>query len=357
MSASSSIPLPSEIIFKILTRTSLKTLDTCKAVNKECHDLIFESSFMPQFCARSQNISGYFFQSKSRTKHITEFVSMDGCSGNSSTKAPFHLPIDDIVRPRDNFCNYYFDVKIEASSKQGILCCVRRLRNEYRYHVCKPIFDSKDWEWRQGKDLLVPEGFYFDEFTPAVNASCLVYFKLSDDQVMAMNYNGEEAFPTFSLPNQAFEYKDYRDEQLVECNGKLGFSCLSPKGMELWFFENGRQVWEFKKEIDIETIKGVTKFPTPVGFYNADIALMKDYYEFIFYKIQDKSFNVVKLDKCRPTVQQILPFRSDLEPIDLRISRGANIVSSTKHLYRRPFWILLVIIVLVFLFGNLFSHA
>ncbi|XP_060189341.1 putative F-box protein At1g12855 [Lycium barbarum] len=401
----SSLPLPSDIIFEILTRTSLKTLDTSKAVSKEWNDLIFESSFMPQFCERSQNISGCFVQALSRTKHVTEFVSMDGCSGNS-TKAPFHLPIDDIVKPRDNFCNYYFDVKIEASSKQGILCCVRISKNEYRYHVCKPstkqwmklpnprtrystvkvalivlksnplrfkiirlskprtlyhhyrkldlnyyrceVFDSEGWEWRQGKDLLVPQGFYFDKRTPAVNASGLVYFKLRDDQVMALNYNGEEAFPRFSLPNPAFEYNDYQYNQLVEYNGKLGLTCLSPKGMELWVFENGRQVWELKKEVDIETIKGVTQFPTPVGFYNADIALTKDYYEVIFYKLQDKSFNVVKLDKCH-TVQEIFPFRSDLEPLDLSMQRANADVSSTKHLYR-PFWILLVI-VFVLLFG------
>ncbi|XP_059310359.1 uncharacterized protein LOC132061600 [Lycium ferocissimum] len=408
--ASSSFPLPSEIIFEILTRTSLKTLDTCKAVNKELHNLTFESNFMPQFCGRSQNISGYFVQTISRTKHVAEFVSMDGCSGNS--KAPFHLPIDDKVKPRDNFSNDDFDMKIVASTKQGILCCVRRTKNEYRYHVCKPstkqwmklpnprmrystvkvalivlrsnplhfkiirlsspqtlfhhyrklgldylcceIFDSEAWEWRRGKDLLVPEELYFDMSTPAVNASGLVYVKLRDDLVMALNYNGDEAFPRFSLPKPAFEYEDYRYNQLMEYNGKLGFTCLSPKGMKLWVFENGRQVWELKKEVDIETVYGMTKFPTPVGFYNADIALMKDYYQVIFYKLQDKSFNVVKLDKC-PTVQEIFPFRSDLEPIDLRMRGAANVVSSTKYLYR-PFWISLVI-VFIFLFSILFFHA
>ncbi|MCD7461111.1 hypothetical protein HAX54_045190 [Datura stramonium] len=381
-SPSSSFPLPSDIIFEILTRTSLKTLDTCKAVNKEWHDLIFESSFMPRFCSRSQNISGYFVQTLSRTKHITEFVSIDGCSGNSSTtnKTPFHLPIDDSsskVKPSNNSCNYYFDMKIEASSKQGILCCVKRSKNEYRYHVCKPstkqwmklpnprtrystikvalivlrsnplqfkiirlssprtvyhhyrnqeleyyrseIFESEIWEWRQGKDLLVPQGLYFDMFAPAVNANGLVYFKLirddnDDDQVMAINYNGEESFPRFSLPNYAFhhEYKDHLHNQLVEYIGKLGFTCLTPKGMELWVFENRRHVWELKKRMDTETVKG-----TLVGFYNADIALMKNYDEVVFYKLHDKSVNVVKLGKC-PDVREIFPFRSDLEPIDLK---------------------------------------
>ncbi|XP_060195396.1 putative F-box protein At5g50220 [Lycium barbarum] len=402
---SSSTRLPSEIIFEILTRTSLKTLDACKAVNKEWNDLIFESSFMPQFCARSQNISGYFVQTLLFSKYITEFVSMDGCSGNS-TKAPFHLPIDDTVKHRRT---YDFDMKIEASTKQGILCCVRSTPSYeyYRYHICKPstkqwlklpnprtrfstvkvalivlksnplyfkiirlssprtnyhhyrkrglhyyrceVFDSESWEWRQGKDLLVPQGLYFDIFNPAVNASGLVYFKLQDDQVMALNYNGEEAFPRFSLPKPPFKYSD----QLVEYKGKLGFTCLSPKGIELWVFENGNQVWELKKEVGIETLKGVTKYPKLIGFYNADIAVMKDDNRVIFYKLQDKSFNVVKLYRWQD-VQEIFPFRSDLERIDLRM-RGANIVSSTRQIYH-PSWISLVI-VFIFLFGILFSHA
>ncbi|KAK4371316.1 hypothetical protein RND71_010791 [Anisodus tanguticus] len=57
-----------------------------------------------------------------------------------------------------------------------------------------------------------------------------------------------------------------------------------------------------------------------------------DYYQVIFYKLHDNIFNAVKLDKC-PTVQENLPCRSELEPIDLRM-RGANVVSSTKHLYQ-----------------------
>ncbi|XP_070035917.1 F-box protein At5g49610-like [Nicotiana tomentosiformis] len=370
--SSSSSTLPSDIIFEILTRTSLKTLDTCKSVNKQWHNLISESSFMPQFCEKSHNISGYFVQSLSRSKHVTEFVSLNGCSG----KTPLYLPME-TIKPKDKIFNYDCDIKIEASSKQGILCCLRRIKHKYRYYVCKPstkqwvklpnpkmrystvklalivlksnplnfkiirlsstrtvyhhyinlgldyyrseVFDSEAWEWRKRKDILFPQEIYVDMFTPTVNASGLVYFKLGDDLVMALNYNGEEAFPRFSLPKPAMEYKNYGYNQLVEYNGKLGFTCLSPKGMELWIFENGNQSWELKKEVEIETLKKVTKYPRLVGFYNADIALMIDYYEVIFYKLQDKSFNKVKLNKCRNNIQEIFPFRSDLEPLDLRM--------------------------------------
>lgn len=271
-SSSSSSSLPSDMIFEILTRTSLKTLDACKALNKECHDMISESSFMPQFCRRSQNISGYFVQDLFQNKHVTEFVSMEGCSGNS--KAPFHLPIDDsTVQPQ---FNENFDMKIVASTKQGTLCCVRETKSEERYHICKPstkqwiklpnprvrystvrvalmlrsnplhfkiirlsspgtlyhhyrileqdyyrreVFDSKAWKWEQVKDLLVPQDLVFDKFTPAVNASGLVYFKLNDHLIIALNYDGEEVFPRFTLPNQAIDDEYYRyDNQLVEYN-------------------------------------------------------------------------------------------------------------------------------------------
>ncbi|KAM3285956.1 hypothetical protein P3S67_024755 [Capsicum chacoense] len=145
-SSSSNPPLPSDIIFKILTQTSLRTVDTCKAVNKEWRDLTYESSFMSQFCARSKNFSRYFVQSlvKHRLDDVSEvfaeFVSMDGCSGNNTT-TPFRLPIDDEqVKPRRN---YDFRMKIVASSMQGLLCCVKTLRYNDRYYICKP--STKQW--------------------------------------------------------------------------------------------------------------------------------------------------------------------------------------------------------------------
>ncbi|KAF3669551.1 hypothetical protein FXO38_07542 [Capsicum annuum] len=423
-SSSSNPPLPSDIIFKILTQTSLRTVDTCKAVNKEWRDLTYESSFMPQFCARSKNISGYFVQSlvKHRLDDVSEvfaeFVSMDGCSGNNTT-TPFRLPIDDEqVKPRRS---YDFRMKIVASSMQGFLCCVRTLRYNDRYYICKPttkqwfklpnpktrystvkvalivlrsiplhfkiirlsspsilyhhsgkklglhcycseVFDSERWEWRQGKDLLFPRELYFDWFPPVVNANGLIYFKLNqrdnqDHKVMALNYNGEEIFPRFSLPKPPFdEYQGYYPfNQLVEYKGKLGFTHLSPKGMKLWIFENRNHHWELKTEVDTEAVKAVTSFPIPKGFFNEHIALLLDSYEAIFYDLQDKSINKVKLNKCHD-VQEIFPFRSDLEPVDLRMPT-ANTISTTKSLYR-PSYTSFTLLLLILLCGILwFSHA
>ncbi|KAM3289642.1 hypothetical protein P3S67_017931 [Capsicum chacoense] len=139
-------------------------------------------------------------------------------------------------------------------------------RNQGLDYYRSEIFDSESWEWSQGKDILVPPELSVDMFAPAVNANGLVYLKLSNDQVMPLNYSAEETFPRFSLPIPTFEYEDYQYNQLIEYNGKLGFTCLSPKGIDLWIFENRRQVWELKKEVDIAPVKGVTKFLTPVDF-------------------------------------------------------------------------------------------
>ncbi|KAH0700338.1 hypothetical protein KY285_015657 [Solanum tuberosum] len=410
--ASSSRPLPSDIIFKILSRTSLETLDTCKAVKKEWHDMIFESSFMPQFCANSQNISGYFVQGRFFGEQVSEFVSMDGCSGNSTTTTPFHLPRpDELVKLPAAF---FVDTRIVASTMQGILCCVITLGNwRSRFHICKPstkqwvklpspkmryftekvalivlrskplhfkiirlsfqaqpchysklglirhyrceIFDSEYWRWRQGKDILLSS--FFEPYAPAVHAAGLIYFQLCHGQVMALNYDGEEVFPRPSLPNCPGIDDTYNDghRHIMEYKGKLGCTCLSPNGIMLWVFDNGRRDWELIiKEVDIEIIKEEAKYAIPHGFYNADIALMAEGSKVFFYKLQDKSFNLVTL-KCH-SLGAFFPFRSDLEPMDIRMP-GATIISSTKHLYR-PSWISFVIVFL-FLFGTflLFSHA
>ncbi|CAN4083185.1 unnamed protein product [Withania somnifera] len=333
---------------------------------------------------------------------------MDGCSGNSTSTTPFHLPIEDEqVKPRRN---YDYDMNIEASTKQGLLCCVRWARYHYRYHVCKPstkqwlklpnpktryrtvkvalivlrskplhfkiirlsspltlyhhyrklgldyyrceVFDSECWEWRRGKDLLFPPKLYFDVYKPAVNAGGLIYCKLGydeDGQVMALNYDGEEAFPRFSLPMPPFDaYVGYYPyNQLLEYKEKLGFTYMLPNGMmKLWVFDNGKRVWLLNKQV---YIGGIVKYPKAIGFYNADIALISDWDRLIFYKLQDKSFKSVELKKC-PTAREVFPFRSDLEPMDMPRER---IVSSAKHLS----WINLLIVFIFLFAGLLFFHA
>ncbi|KAG5570195.1 hypothetical protein H5410_059961 [Solanum commersonii] len=158
-------------------------------------------------------------------------------------------------------------MKIEASSRQGILCCMRPTRNNnYRYYICKPsikewkvlpnpklrywtvqvafvvlksdhvrfkilrfskdsptcsrnlgfgnyfceIFDSKSLAWRQGNIISLSEDVCLKYHHQPINESGLLYLLTTDDQVLILNYNGEEAYTRFYLPAQVSRNKDYK---------------------------------------------------------------------------------------------------------------------------------------------------
>nr|XP_018624397.1 F-box protein At5g41720 [Nicotiana tomentosiformis] len=133
--------LPSDMAFEILTPTSLETLDACKVVNKTWKNMTYKLGFMQVYCHRTNNILGYFVQGLENNKYVTEFVSMDDCSG----KDPLHLPVKTLNKPEYKIFNHFHNTKIEASSKQGILCCVRRIKNRnHMYYICKP--STREWK-------------------------------------------------------------------------------------------------------------------------------------------------------------------------------------------------------------------
>ncbi|KAG5570196.1 hypothetical protein H5410_059962 [Solanum commersonii] len=59
----------------------------------------YDSSFMQSYCRRTNNISGYFFQGLKKSKYVSEFFSMDGCSGKNSFS---HLPVE-TLKMKDRF--------------------------------------------------------------------------------------------------------------------------------------------------------------------------------------------------------------------------------------------------------------
>ncbi|KAK6798190.1 hypothetical protein RDI58_005892 [Solanum bulbocastanum] len=214
---------------------------------------------------------------------------MDGCSWNSTT-TPFHLPRpDELVK----LLAFFVKTRIVASTMQGILCCVITLGNwRSRFHICKPstkqwmklpspkmryftkkvalivlrskplhfkiirlsspptsqpchysklglmrhyrceIFDSEYWRWRQGKDLLLLSlSSFFEPFAPAVHAAGLIYFQLCCGQVIALNYDGEEVFPRFSLPNCVLMIRTMMVTGLLRSiKGSLGAPVCHPMG-------------------------------------------------------------------------------------------------------------------------------
>ncbi|KAF2305737.1 hypothetical protein GH714_007922 [Hevea brasiliensis] len=52
-----------DIIFEILSRSSLKTLARCRLLSKEINSLTYQSAFLNLHCPRTKTISGYFVQS------------------------------------------------------------------------------------------------------------------------------------------------------------------------------------------------------------------------------------------------------------------------------------------------------
>lgn len=67
---------------------------------------------MQSYYRRTNNISGYFFQGLKNSKYISEYVSMDGCSGKESFS---HLPIE-TLKMKDRLL-FDSNMKIEAFFK------------------------------------------------------------------------------------------------------------------------------------------------------------------------------------------------------------------------------------------------
>ncbi|CDP07857.1 unnamed protein product [Coffea canephora] len=353
--------LYSDLIFEILARASLNTLDTCKLVSKDWNRLVYESNFMPSYCKNTSNVYGYFIQNLVANRHQFRFVSFNSQppEGHDQTCIRISTPTPDD------------DMNIQASSKQGILCCVRRKGKQYRYYVYKPstqqwqdlpnpklrlttlkvalvvlrsnplwykiirisrprvsrpdfynyhceIFDSERWSWRRAEDILLPHGEMFDN-NQSVYASGLIYWLTTEDNVLAFNHE-QETYHTFPLPELVCKNCEYSCKQLVEYEGKLGFICKTPEGhIHLWgVLDRKHPRWKLIKEVNIDLLAKEVSFPSPAGFYNADIALMKAFRKMIFYKLQDSSYNEIELLDGLCFAADVFPFRSDLEPVNLR---------------------------------------
>ncbi|KAK6130069.1 hypothetical protein DH2020_036196 [Rehmannia glutinosa] len=357
----------SDIIFDILTRTpSLKTLDTCKCVSKTWKRMIYESSFMPTYCKRTDNVSGYFIQDMKNNKHVSVFVSIDQSEeeGGRGGRYIGRFPYD--------------DMKILASCNQGLLCCVQQKYRAYRYYVCKPatrqwqalpnpklcyetvavaimvlrasplrykivrlskldiveyvnyrmlrceIFDSDLWTWRETQVLNLPYNEMITKYCPAVCVGNSVHWLTNHDNVLAF-HEDDKSFDKFSLPqtvNDACECK-----QLLEYQGRLGFTCLRKKDstielctIELWLNDGPRNYYQWTKKMDvnISNLEAILDYPSPAGFYNAEIAFIDSVYEATFYKIQDCSVRKVKLSYEFRYSRQFFQFRSDLESVNLK---------------------------------------
>ncbi|XP_059636166.1 F-box protein At5g49610-like [Cornus florida] len=339
-------------------------LDRCKSVCKAWNNLTYESSFMPLHCKRTDTVSGYFIQEESFKNHRTTFVSI-----NHSDQSTSKLSLDFLPKK----------VNILASSNQGILCCVNGYGERSKYYVCKPstrqfellpnpntelkpdifafvvlqsnplrckivrlscpkqfskyyykygceVFDSQTWRWKELQDIRLPNGVLIMTRESPVVLRGAIHWRTTNNSVLKFFIN-EEIYTTFSLPKPICDDDDdclYRHKKLVEYKGQLGFICEFPPNAELglWVLKNGekKKVWECGLVLNMDdgALKREEPLASMLALYNAYIVVMQGFYSTIFYNILSRSFDVVKLDfLVQPS--QIFPFRSDLEPVNLKV--------------------------------------
>ncbi|KAK6130009.1 hypothetical protein DH2020_036231 [Rehmannia glutinosa] len=204
--------------------------------------------------------------------------------------------------------------KIVRLSKLDIVENYRMLRCE--------IFHSDLWTWRETQVLNLPYNEMITKYCPAVCVGNSVHWLTNHDNVLAFHEDDEsfDKFPSPQMVNDAYECK-----QLMEYQGRLGFTCLRKKDstIELWWLIEDDPInyyhqWTKKMDLNISSLERSLKYPSPAGFYNAEIAFINAVYEAVFYKLQDCSVRKVKLNYDFWFAHEYFQFRSDLETVNLR---------------------------------------
>ncbi|KAG5237750.1 F-box protein [Salix suchowensis] len=351
-----SCDLSSDIIYEILTRSSMETVGRCRLLSKECNSITYDSVFSDLHRQRTDTMSGYFMQSMLSSRFYSSFVSMDDWRSYPKLSLNF-LP--------DR-------VEIQASTNQGILLC---LTIHPRYYVCKPttqqwqkipnpktryhtlatgmivigsnplhykivrfskprfrchdkefyrycrfrceLFDSKTWMWRQLDEVKLPNHGSFSR-KPAVSVSgSLHWLTYVQNNIFAFHVN-KESYSLFSLPLSDSEDDKGKDIALVEYMGKLAITCIGKDKsyMELWVMENyGEIEWNKRYKINMEAFRK-EPYTRPVAFYNADIVLMKELdHRVTFFNFKNGSTDRLSLEN--ELNHGCFRFQSDFEPSDL----------------------------------------
>ena len=65
-----------ELVFEILSRTTLKDIGRCRLVSKDWNLLTYDTSFMQEHSKKTKTISGFFIQGYTR-KPVSVFVSIN----------------------------------------------------------------------------------------------------------------------------------------------------------------------------------------------------------------------------------------------------------------------------------------
>lgn len=170
---------------------------------------------------------------------------------------------------------------------------------------------------------------------PAISVGNTIHWRLrkfDSVQVMLSLCLDDNSFQTVQLPEheqddslQLCEYKGklgfirLRRELEMEYKGKLGFTRLTRElEMELWLVPDSRNS-EWIREVVVNLGNAECYGLKPVGFYGAEIVVLKKWGGMVFYKLQDGSHNTVKVEEgIFRKEEKVFQFRSDWELVNLR---------------------------------------
>lgn len=349
--------LTQDLVFEILSQATLKDIGRCRLVSKAWNLLTYDTSFKQEHSKKTKTISGFFIRGYAR-KPVSEFVSINALDCDSK------LSLDFLPSP----------VQIEASTKQGILLCVKssetRILGVPEYFVCKPstkqwqqipnpktwyetkrcamvvlrsnplrykivrfsepkfsgirdnscyslwceIFDSATWAWKKLEDRVRFPEYEFLRLEPAVSVCGSFYWLMTNNQVFAF-HEDTESWTILDIPKSLC--KNFIYMKLVEYQGNLGMVCKDIDFIQLWVMETKTMKWSERKTVST----GVVEWSTcPTAFYSTDIAVMKGCYSVIFCNFKRCSSNVFNMQSHPIEIHpiEVFPFQSDLEPVILK---------------------------------------
>ncbi|XP_065879335.1 F-box protein At5g49610-like [Euphorbia lathyris] len=385
-SSSTQVQVTSDMLFEILSRSSFKTLATCRLLSKDCNRLTYESSFLNLHSQRTNNLLGFFLQTMRGSKTPASFFSYENPN--------FHISLDFLLSPSPS-------VMIKASSLQGILVCIED-KMIPRYYVCKPT--TKEWERIPNPKtkyftesiaikvlkskplhykivrLSQPKLRFFGKYnclrceifdSMVSNRRQIEQVKLScDDQIYswipAISVCGKFHWMTIKKNILAFDVDDekydlflfpftnrYDNVRLTDYEGKLGVIGKADGFFDLWVMEiYKKKEWRKRMRVSVEKEEMHTCYP--IGFCNADVALVAGYYNLFWLKFKNgNEIQKVRLDN-RFMHQGVFPFRSDFELCDLKNEVRRNKAKPREecmnyvHIYSSVSCTLVVMLVLLF---------
>ncbi|XP_015889217.3 F-box protein At5g49610 [Ziziphus jujuba] len=282
---------PDDIIFQILSRTSLKTLGRCRLLNKEWYETTYDSNFTQHFFKRIDKvISGFFIQDlKHPQGYFSSFLPIeeeaakqDDVDENTKLSLSFLPPAgagsvkilaaartQGIILLCDyNYMRYYvckpatkqwrtipspntrrFSTKAIAivvlgSHRDGLRFKIVRFSSDVNrtYVVRCEIFDSENWAWKRLNCIRLPDDAFLLSKPPAVSVRGKLYWLISKKQIFVFDLE-TESWGIFAAPKAAYENEYCYDEtQLVEYQGRLGLIFMGNKEcIQLWVLEDYNQ--------------------------------------------------------------------------------------------------------------------